>query len=312
MSDLIRTLVAGVASLDADDPVLRFGTMLAARSGATLHAVHAFMPPQELAAPLGDTTLDPLAASWAPTLSPAVWDDLRTQLGERLAEAVRQLDPSGTAVPRVMPGSASEVLVRATEEIGPDLLLVGATRRGRIGQTFLGTTAGHVLHHTYTPLLVVHEPAPSGPVARVLVTTDLSDLSAHAFQAGLNLTRTLLAAPAAPEIRCLLVAGYDPALVPPPDPDRLLASGNLALRDFVERHVPEGITVETAVRAGDATEEIIAAAREWPADLVVLGTHGRSGLRHLLVGSVAEAVVRDSPCNVLVVPPPAAQESRSS
>ena len=312
MPEFLRTLVAGVASLDVDDPVLRFGTNLATQAGATLHAVHAVMPPQELAAPLGGTMLDPLAASWAPAMNPAVWDDLRKELGERLAEAVHQLDPAGTVVARVMPGSASEVLVRAAEDVRPELLLVGATRRGRIGQTFLGTTAGHVLNHTHTPLLVVRESILSAPAARVLLTTDLSDLSTRAFRLGLDLVRGIFGAHAGPEIRCLLVAGYDPALVPPPNRDKTVRAATVALRDFVRRHAPAGITVESVVRAGDAAEEIVIEAREWQADLVALGTHGHSGLRHLLVGSVAEAVVRDAPCNVLVVPPPAAQESRSS
>lgn len=60
------------------------------------------------------------------------------------------------------------------------------------------------------------------------------------------------------------------------------------------------------MRLGDATEEIVGEARERPADLVVLGIHGRSGLSRMFLGSVAEATLRDLPCTALVVPAAAA------
>ncbi len=54
---------------------------------------------------------------------------------------------------------------------------------------------------------------------------------------------------------------------------------------------------------GDAREVILRHAQSLPADLIVMGTHGRTGFQHLLLGSVAERVVRGAPCPVLVVPP---------
>ncbi|MBS0657075.1 MAG: universal stress protein [Verrucomicrobia bacterium] len=62
-----------------------------------------------------------------------------------------------------------------------------------------------------------------------------------------------------------------------------------------------GVTIETALEIGRPAEHIIEQAGKLPADLVVLGTHGYSGLKHLLLGSTAERVVRGAPCPVLVV-----------
>jgi nucleotide-binding universal stress UspA family protein len=59
----------------------------------------------------------------------------------------------------------------------------------------------------------------------------------------------------------------------------------------------------TILELGDAREEIVRHAKALSADLIVMGTHGRSGFQHLLLGSVAERVVRSAPCPVLVVPP---------
>jgi nucleotide-binding universal stress UspA family protein len=60
---------------------------------------------------------------------------------------------------------------------------------------------------------------------------------------------------------------------------------------------------------GDAVDEILRVARDADADLIVLGTHGRTGLGRLLMGSVAEQVVRRAPCPVLVVKAPAEREA---
>jgi nucleotide-binding universal stress UspA family protein len=65
----------------------------------------------------------------------------------------------------------------------------------------------------------------------------------------------------------------------------------------------EGISVETQHVIGSPVHEICHAAAELDADLIVMGTHGRTGLRHVILGSVAEKVVRRAPCAVLTVHP---------
>ena len=62
------------------------------------------------------------------------------------------------------------------------------------------------------------------------------------------------------------------------------------------------VTVDTLVTRGAAGQTIVETARRKGVDLIVIGTHGRTGLQHLLIGSVAERVVRLAPCPVIVVP----------
>jgi nucleotide-binding universal stress UspA family protein len=77
------------------------------------------------------------------------------------------------------------------------------------------------------------------------------------------------------------------------------------LRDkLIRLHSPDSIAVEHHLKEGDPAREILAAAREFKADLIVLGTHGRTGLSRLLMGSVAEQVVRKAPCPVLSIKTP--------
>ena len=67
------------------------------------------------------------------------------------------------------------------------------------------------------------------------------------------------------------------------------------------RRLPEGIAAEPLLREGAPAETIIATAREWNADLIVMGTHGRGGLERLVVGSTAESVLRAATCPVLTI-----------
>jgi nucleotide-binding universal stress UspA family protein len=75
-----------------------------------------------------------------------------------------------------------------------------------------------------------------------------------------------------------------------------------ALLDSVAAELrARGFEVETVVRMGDPRAEICEEARRWGADLIVVSSRGRSGLRRLLMGSVAQSVVRHAPCTVEVV-----------
>lgn len=74
------------------------------------------------------------------------------------------------------------------------------------------------------------------------------------------------------------------------------------LEAFVQAEAAAGVTIETAIRDGNAAAEVLALAAELPADLITIGTHGRSGFERLLLGSVAERVLRKAGCPVLTVP----------
>jgi nucleotide-binding universal stress UspA family protein len=84
------------------------------------------------------------------------------------------------------------------------------------------------------------------------------------------------------------------------------------LEDSAERELPKiagceecsGLRVEEVITHGDAASEIVRVARDRGVDLIVISSHGRTGLGRILFGSTAEAVVRHAPCPVLVVKPP--------
>lgn len=78
-------------------------------------------------------------------------------------------------------------------------------------------------------------------------------------------------------------------------------SSEKELAKLVVDDVAENVETETAVRVGSPTTQIVEVAKSIPADIIVISTHGHTGLKHVFLGSVAEHVVRCAPCPVLVV-----------
>lgn len=279
MRPLIRRIVAGVATLRADDPALVSAFRLAGRLNAELHLVHVRNGPHP----------------------PDALDAFETRLDlEILAGAADPAAATLRVICHVVGGRAEDRLREIAARTDADLMVLGATRRGAVAGAVLGTTAGHLLRAVHTPVLVVRGPFPAVPV-RVLLTTDLSHHAVYAHFRGAALA-TALCTPGAPEMRSLFVDPppiHDDWLTAPLEP----ADPENELRAFLEAEAPRTPTTPS-VRSGDPASEIVRAAKDWQADLLVMGTHGRHGAVRLLLGSAAETVLRHAPCATLVIPPP--------
>jgi nucleotide-binding universal stress UspA family protein len=151
----------------------------------------------------------------------------------------------------------------------------------------------------------------------IVVPTDLSDYSLRALPYAVGLAERFDAhlkilcinEPAVP-ISDVTCAGID---VHATD-DALLAQAQKALDKIVREQIPAGVDVESTVITGNAVDGIIEYAQDQNADLLVMCTHGRTGLSHVLMGSTAEAVVRRAHCPVLTLrqPMPVAASKRGS
>lgn len=299
MPERIETIVAGVGGVAGDDPAMLAALGLARQSGAALHLVHAFEFPRLF-------TLEPGAEAMYPDAATRMAATLR----ERLEDAVRALPGGESVTCHVHPGSPADAIRRTTAETGAALVVVGATGGSRLGRSILGTTAQRVLREVEVPVLVTRAPLEGAP-ARLLTTTDLTELSGAVHERALDLVEALFGRVPA-EVRALLVLAFD--VVPPPLSEATLQrTARAELEAFLRERHPRAAEVEPVLRTGMAAAEIVREAAEWPADLLVVGTHARHGITRLLLGSVAEACLRDAPCNVLAIPPrprPAPRESR--
>lgn len=139
---------------------------------------------------------------------------------------------------------------------------------------------------------------------RILVATDFSAPSRHAFVAAVNQARRDAAQLFVVNVVEPLAVGLSDVALDDHLAERLLASSAELLQVWTDEARQHGVDdVKCLQLTGPAWREIVSAARSQDADLVVVGTHGRAGLEHFLLGSVAERVVQHAPCTVLVARP---------
>ncbi|MBA4062644.1 MAG: universal stress protein [Isosphaera sp.] len=145
-------------------------------------------------------------------------------------------------------------------------------------------------------------------IRRILVPTDFGDSSAPAVRLAAQLAdkfhAELVILHVVQDTALVMPEAVMPTPVPGPDLGELVESGKAGLADLVAKMNLGRFAPKLEVRVGSPVAEIVAAAADLKADMLCVGTHGRTGLAHLLLGSQAERLVRESPCPVLTVKPP--------
>jgi len=146
-------------------------------------------------------------------------------------------------------------------------------------------------------------------IRSILLPTDFSECALYALSYAASFARAANAS-----IICVHViepvvptVGYTGMAEPLPIADisdQLEGSAERELPKIAEADECAGLNVEEVIAHGDAASEIVRVARERGVDLIVIASHGRTGLGRMLFGSTAESVVRHAPCPVLVVKPP--------
>jgi nucleotide-binding universal stress UspA family protein len=291
MEGSIDRIVFGTAEHQDEDPRLASVVRLADSIGATLYVVHGFRLPDPVLYPL------PSVSVFDPDLVRQIAEGVQAQLEAQ----VHRLSASERIYCRAVAGPPDMALLEVAEAEGADLIVVGATRRGAIGRALLGTTAQRVVRGSSVPVLVLRH-AESGPWRRVLLTTDLSELSATAYKRALQVVSEL-SAQEEREVRTVLVIGYEILPPPPLSEASMKETEEVELERFLQRVGSEDSVTQSVIRTGEPAAEIVTEATDWGADLVALGTRGRGRTERFLIGSVAESVLKSAPCDVLVVPP---------
>ena len=201
-------------------------------------------------------------------------------------------------------GRPQVLIVSRAEEWFADLIIMGSHGRTSAADVLLGSVTDSVIRHAHCPVLIVRSGKHTG---RIVAGTDFSDPAMPAIQAaadeadrvggGLIVVHSLdlLWSPAAYPA---LAFGGAPFNVSAEQINELEAIAAHRLEESLRQLIVTGKALVTTGPAGTALIEI---ASERNADLVVVGTIGRTGLRRALLGSVAETVARGAPCSVLIV-----------
>jgi nucleotide-binding universal stress UspA family protein len=240
------------------------------------------------------------------------------------AEAIERLNEELTSIHRkhvptfrpenchIRSGRPYEEIVRLAREIHADLIVLATRGHSGLKHLLLGSTAERVVRNAPCPVLVVRKrkqkAKASGEafaIRTILVPTDFSQCSLAGTEYAAFLARTLGAT-----LR-LFHAMYPYTNYVFVDRAGVRLSGLAEAMEETARQEMDalkqmdflrGVPVQTEILPGPAVDEICAAAGDPAVDLIVTSTHGRTGLKHALIGSVAEHVVRYAGRPVLVVP----------
>lgn len=239
--------------------------------------------------------------------------DARKALEGIARKLARELPKKVELTTLVKTGTPAVEIARRAQSMKADLLVMGRVGRRPLRELFIGSTAERVIRQARLPVLVVRLPA-RGPYQRPLFALEDDPTAQEVLAFGLRMI---------PEPRppLGLVHAYDPPIhgliYPSLSPEeakqyrryfqqqaihrlaRLLSLAKLSGR------IPglEEVRWRQYVRYGSPRKVIPNAVTRKRADLLVLGTHGRSGVAHAFLGTVAGDVLREVPCDVLVVPP---------
>lgn len=284
--DAMNKIMMATDFSERSDRALRRATLLARQFGASIELVHVIDDDQPS----------------------RVVDSERTEAESLLYEMAATLrDVDGVACEtRLMLASPFAGIVRAVQDTSPDLLVIGPHRRQVLRDVFVGTTAERTIRSVACPVLMVNAP-PSRHYRHILETTDLSDGSHNGLKRfselgiGEEARKSLLYVFDAPLLRLTF---SDSA--PRDEQEHYLTDEKKDASQNLSRFLESAKLghVEPMVRheESSAAHEILKAAAEAHADLIVVSAHSRSGLTKLLIGSVTEQVLKISPVDVLAIP----------
>jgi nucleotide-binding universal stress UspA family protein len=198
---------------------------------------------------------------------------------------------------RLEEGSAFDSIIDISEEGNFDLIVMGRRGKSRLEKALVGSVAARVIGHSLTDVLVVPMNASIG-WRGILIPTDGSIYSKAAAEKAIGLAKSY-------EGQLKIVSVVDvtdefqseaPAAV-----ERLVKNAKEFAENVKKNAEAQGVSAEAYVKEGETFKMIIDIAGETGANLIVMGSHGSTGLKRLLMGSVTEKVIGYAPCPVLVV-----------
>jgi nucleotide-binding universal stress UspA family protein len=266
--------------------------------GSTLRVVTVIEPPVLYMGPqLGGGSIPP----------PQIDEDLTAYAREHVSEAADKLRSEGRTVEGVvLHGRPATALVEEATRSGADMVICGSRGHGQISSLLLGSVSAEVVDHAPCPVLV----ARNASIGRIVFATDGSEASAAA-EAILTTWPIFEGMPVEVVSVADVVEPWHTGIAPTMHAQVLEAHAkDLAdakaeharlAEETVARLHAAGREASADVRTGDAAGEIIAATEEASADLVVIGSRGRTGLARVLLGSVARNVLHGSAASVVVV-----------
>ncbi len=238
-----------------------------------------------------------------------IHDRLKELAEANMNAAIRERDDGGVKIlmEQRRGVSAADVILTYADDEEIDLIVMGTHGRRGLGHLLLGSVSEEVVRMADCPVLTIREKAEQqdiDDVSRILVPLDFSEHANNGLRHAKELAATYGAKLDLMHVIEEMVqpAFYEMAGVPP---DMVRSARRQKSRDEMERLFRKAggpdVPVDYFVVTGKASQDIVEFAREAEIDLIVIATHGLTGIQHLLLGSITEKVVRMAPCPVFTV-----------
>jgi nucleotide-binding universal stress UspA family protein len=285
----LRTLLVPTDFSKGAELALERALLLPLAPGAKIHIVH--VSPPDLPA----------------KLRPKAESEARARLEQVLSEARKRKAATEVDVTsEILRGEPFVEIIRTSRSLNVDLIVLGRHGPRPIRDMFIGTTAERVVRKGDVPVLVVNL-KPTHPYRHPVIATDLEDSSRRTVELALRVLGTHM------KLVNVVHAFHVPfeGFVTPSYSAREKSEWRRSYQEtavtgmtkFLAPYQDIGVRWKTFIRQGDPRSVVLAAAARRKADLIALGTHGRSGIAHALIGSVAEWVITAATCDVLVARP---------
>ena len=196
-------------------------------------------------------------------------------------------------------GSVYKNIVDEAENENCDLIVMGRRGLRRVERMMMGSVTSRVIGHTHKDVLIVPRDASIG-WKNILLASDGSEHSMVAMEHAMNFARSYGGNITALSVVDVTDEFYTQA---PHLLEKMVANAKENLDEIIKKTESLDIKIETAVREGNTYEKIVDLADEKSADIIFMGSHGRTGLNKLLMGSVTEKVIGHASCPVMVVRP---------
>jgi len=254
----------------------------------------------------------PITAAAAPefvVIPPEIYETQEQRAREHLEELAEKRRAAGAkAETRLSLGPSGQAILDAAQKEGADLVVVGTRGLTGLKRVFLGSVAARVIRDAPCPVLAIpaEEKGVHRPIRRLLVPTDFSDDAQRAVDAALRVLGAVSA-----EMKITLLHVWRVPIIFSPWATFPMDSFERGAAEDARRRLEEaagplraqGYEVETRECQGEPADEIDRTAAAIGADVVAMGTHGRSGMSRVFLGSVAERTLPAAPCPVLTVHP---------
>jgi nucleotide-binding universal stress UspA family protein len=257
-------------------------------------------------------TIEKFPHDYRHLLSSTAHSNMKQKLEEEAMNKIKAMLPeellgSEDIVPIVRFGKPFLEIIQVAKEKDVDLMAIGTHGRAGVDRVILGSVAERVVRDAHCPVMVVKSEKYVG-FKKIIVPIDFSDYSRLALEYAAATAR-------AHKSKLTILHIYEESFVKPyvnaanseEEANEIIKAieqvNESKYDEFLKTINLSGVEYEKLLKKGIPETEIAEIAMEQQANLIVMGTHGRSGIKHILIGSTAEEVVRTVHCDIVVVKP---------